>query len=130
MAPMQQMLPIWVHMLQDRNLSEEQCHSAFRSQSKDSLFTKGPLNCLEMSPSFAQPLPCMAIPHRSVGEWLRNIDEDLEVYRGEFEELGYNLKFMIATVTCLHNSCIMSCDEIHFLKFPSKIRTLKISNRT
>ena len=75
-----------------------------------SLFTKGALNCLEIYHSFVfpvtpllNPFRRMAIPHRSIGEWLRNIDADLEVYAAEFEELGYNLKFIIATVTCLHN---------------------------
>jgi hypothetical protein len=53
----------------------------------------------------------MAIPHRSIGEWLRNIDADLQVYVAKFEELGYNLKFLLATATRLLQSELETVDS-------------------
>lgn len=34
----------------------------------------------------------------SIREWLRNTHADLEVYSAQFEELGYNLQFLMETV--------------------------------
>ena len=56
-------------------------------------------------------LNLMAIPHRSIGEWLRNIDADLQVYVAKFEELGYNLKFLLATATRLLQSELETVDS-------------------
>ena len=61
----------------------------------------------------------MAILHRSIGEWLRNIDEDLEVYRGEFEELGYNLNFLMETATRL-----LVESEVESVHLPDRTRDM------
>ena len=49
---------------------------------------------------------CMAGSHssnHSIREWLRDIHADLEVYLPVFEELGYNLQFLMETVARLLN---------------------------
>ena len=123
MAPAKQMLQTWVHMLQ---LARCKYYLKELPWGARIPFTKGPLNCLGIFPSFvffinsfAQSSFCMAIPHRSIGEWLRNIDEDLEVYRGEFEELGYNLKFLMETATRL-----LVESEVESVHLPDRTRDM------
>ena len=41
--------------------------------------------------------------NHSIREWLRDIHADLEIYMPVFEELGYNLQFLMETATCLLN---------------------------